>query len=222
MHRPIFLTACLVLAAFVAGVAQAATPRGTGRVTYKCLNEKGEIYYSDRYVPEKCTGGGSQINDRGLTVKKIERQMTPEEREAADQKKREEEAQRLIDDEQRRVDNVLLQSFVTEEDLTRAHEKEIRVVDTDIKAHQLVLKSQERNLTDMLAQAADAERTGQPVPTKVANNIGLLRGQVEAQRALIASKENRRAELRAIYQSQLKRFRELKKAGVAPTVEPST
>jgi hypothetical protein len=220
MHRPSFLLACLVLAASVAGDAQAAN---TGRVTYKCVNAKGEIYYSDHYVPEQCTGGGSQINDQGLTVKKIERQMTPEEREAAEQKKREEEEQARLDEQQRKSDNVLLQSFLSEEDLTRAHEKEIRLVDTDIKAHQLVLKSQERNLTDMLAQAADAERTGQAVPAKVANNIGVLRGQLEAQRALIASKENRRAELRAIYQVQLKRFRELKRAGVAPANEqPST
>ena len=219
MHRPIFLLACLVLASSVAGDALGAGPR----VTYKCKNAKGEIYYSDHYVPEQCTGGGSQLNDRGLTVKKIERQMTPEEREAAEQKKREEEEQARLDEQQRKSDNVLLQSFLSEEDLTRAHEKEIRLVDTDIKAHQLVLKSQERNLTDMLAQAADAERTGQAVPAKVANNIGVLRGQLEAQRALIASKENRRAELRAIYQVQLKRFRELKRAGVAPANEqPST
>ena len=82
-----------------------------------------------------------------------------------------------------------------------------------------MLKSQERNLTDMLAQAADAERTGQAVPPKVVNNIAVLRGQVESQRALIAGKENRRAELKALYQTQLKRFRELTNPGAAATVE---
>jgi hypothetical protein len=54
------------------------------------------------------------------------------------------------------------------------------------------------------------------------NNIAVLRGQVEAQRALIANKEDRRAELKANYQTQLKRFRELKKAGTATTAGPST
>ena len=217
MSRLFPLLACFVLFASCAERAEAAgkSASKTGRVTYKCTNEKGEIFYSDHYEPEHCAGGGSQINDKGLTVKTIDRPLTPEEREAAAQKAREEAEQAARDEAQRKTDSVLLQSFVTEQDLTRAHEKELRLVETDIKAHQLVLKSQERNLTEMLAQAADAERTGQAVPPKVANNISVLRRQVEAQRALIASKANRRVELNTIYDAQLKRFRELKKSGVS-------
>jgi hypothetical protein len=218
MSRLLPLFAASLLLALSGGSARAAGPK----VMYKCLNDKGEIYYSDHFVPEQCTGGGSQINDQGLTVKKIERQMTPEERAAAEQQKRDEEEQRKREEAQRKADNVLLQSFVTEEDLTRAHEKEVRLLEADIKAHQLVLKSQERDLTDMLAQAADAERTGQPVAPKVLSNIGVLRKHVEAQRALIQNKQARRGELNTLYETQLKRFRELKKPGApqATTSEP--
>jgi len=73
-----------------------------------------------------------------------------------------------------------------------------------------VLKSQERNLTDLLASAADSERLGQKVSDGVSKNISIMRRQVERQRAAIAAQQKRRSEMDSHYEAQLARFRELK------------
>jgi hypothetical protein len=216
MSRVVVFVALAVVATLAAQSAEAAGKSAAtpgGRKIYKCADEKGEIFYSDHYDPERCKSGGSQLNDKGMSVKTIERQATPEERAAAEEKARQDAEEKRKADELKKSDSVLLQSFVTEEDLTHAHEKELRLLDSEIKANQLVLKSQERNLTEMLALAADAERANQAVPPNVVKNIAVLRKQVEGQREHIAAKQSRRIELEVNYEAQLKRFRELHQAG---------
>jgi hypothetical protein len=210
----------LVLVAGLALAGAALAGEDTNRKTYKCKNEKGEVYFSDHFVPEQCKGGGAQLNNQGVTVRTIERQMTPEEIAAAKEKAAREAEEKRIADKQAAADRVLLQSYANEDELTRAHQKELTQIDTEIQAARVALQAQEKSLTELLNMAADAERTGQKVSAQVNKNIGIVRRQVESQKTFITRKQAQKEDLERVYQGQLKRYREL--ASDKVTGKPAT
>ena len=205
----------LVAGLMLTGITVAATPSkpapgsDANRRTYKCKNEKGEIYFSDHYVAEQCKGGGVQMNNQGVTVRTIERQMTPEEVAAAKEKAAREAEEKRLADKQAAADRVLLQTYANEDELTRAHQKEVTQVETEIQAARVALTAQEKGLTELLNSAADAERLGQKVTPQVSKNIGIVRRQVESQKTFITRKQAQKEDLERSYQGQLKRYREL-------------
>lgn len=214
-----FARRLVVLAAGVVLALPAVAGDDANRKTFKCKNEKGEIYYSDHFVPEHCKGGGSQLNADGIAVRQIERQLTPEERAAAKAKAERDAEEARIAEEKAHADRVLLQSYANEEELSRAHQKELTQVDTEMQAARASLSAQEKNLTELLNMAADAERAGQKVSAPVTKNIGIVRKQVESQKAFIQRKIAQKEDLERDFQVKLKRYRELiaAKAPAAPT-----
>lgn len=203
MNRRIYLAASVLLA-LCAGDAVAA-----GKI-YKCKNEKGEIFYSQAFDRSKCGGGGAQLNEQGLAVRQIERTKTPEEL-AAEKLQAEQaaEAKRKLEAVQRE-EQVLLLSYASEDDLERAHNKAIEAVDTAIATTQMQLQNQQRSLAELLASAAESERSGQPVSADVAKNIGLVRQQIEGQNEFIARKEQDKLDEQSEYDARLKRYREVR------------
>lgn len=202
----------LRIAAVIAAMAltgQALAGDASTRKTYKCKNEKGETYYSDHFVPDQCKGGGSQLNSEGVSVKTIERQMSPEEAAALKEKAAQDaEAARIVE-KQTQSDRVLMQSYANEEELTRAHQKELTQIDSEITAARVSLDAQEKNLTELLNMAADAERASQKVSPAVSKNIGIVRRQVESQKVFIQRKQQQKEDLDRVYEARLARYREL-------------
>jgi hypothetical protein len=176
---------------------------------YKCKNDKGETFYSQTYDAARCGDGASVMNDQGRTVGTIERRKTAEEiaaEQAAAAAKAAEE-QRIA--EQRQADQVLLMSYASVADLERVRDEEIQVFDNAIATARLQLESQQRSLAQWLANAAESERAGKPVPENVAANIGKVRGQIEEQNAFIQRKEQEKAQTRAAFEQRIRRFEEL-------------
>ena len=199
-----------VLAVAILIASGSAFAQEGAKKIYKCKNEKGEVYYSQSYDPKFCAGGGAQMNSAGIAVKQIDRIKTPEEI-AADKVAAAKAAEaKRIEEARIKADNVLLLSYPGEEDLLRAHNNELESVDGVIKTTELSLVSHEKSLAELLAAAADAERAKQPVPEALTARIDGVRKELEAQRALIARKNEEKAGMVAAYEQRLKRFRELK------------
>jgi hypothetical protein len=150
------------------------------------------------------------MNDQGMAVKKIERVKTAEEI-AAEKAQAEAEAEaRRQKARQDHEDMVLMTSYPSEDELLRAQQQEIGVIDTVIATTQLQIESQQKSLTELLASAAEAERAGRPVTQEVSNNINTVRQRIEAQNAYIAAKQQERADAVAMHKQRLARYRELK------------
>ena len=60
-------------------IGLALAPGAQAAKMYKCVNAQGQIEYRQTYDPHTCNQGGSQMNDQGLAVKKIDRPKTAEE-----------------------------------------------------------------------------------------------------------------------------------------------
>ena len=177
---------------------------------YKCKNEKGETFYSQAYDAKLCGGGGAQLNADGIPVKEIERRKTAEELAAE-----KEAAARLAEDqriaaERKRQDDILMQSYPTEDDLRVGHEQELRAIDGSIKTQEMSASSYEKTLDQLLAQAAESERAGNPVPKPLADRIDKVRGELDLQRKAIERTQDDRTATITSFEAKLERWRELK------------
>jgi regulator of replication initiation timing len=183
--------------------------------TIKCwINHEGVRECGDVIPPEYAQQEHEEKSASGIVTRKHERSKTPEEV-AAERVRREEAAHRqaAADADARRqaaADRVLLHTFSSEDDLLLARDGQLANIESQIKVTESHLEKLDRSLDQMIGEAADLERRGRKVPSRLTRNIGEVRGQIEEQKAFIAEKRAEQAQISAKFDRDLARFRELR------------
>ena len=202
----------LALAAFLAAPAAAGL--------YKWVDEKGNVQYSDRVPPEQASGARSEMDKRGLTIKRTDAARTPEEIAREQELARLRAERERMEAEQKAADQVLLRTFRSEDDILMARDGKVQAIDTQIGVtRSLVAQTQER-LAEQQRQAADMERQGTPVSASQVRAIADLRRQVDDSYAAIVQNEQTRAAVIEKYDRDLVRFRQLQTPGQATASVP--
>lgn len=180
---------------------------------YRWVDAEGKVHYTDALPPEAVNQARDEINSSGVTVNRVDRALTEEERAA--KRIADAEAERLanIKAEQDKMDAALMGSYATEADLARAYRERFDLLDQSLEAARVGIRSQEKSLEDQLAHAASLERGGKPVPATVQSSIAASRRQVEDQREYLRRRETELQNLQAEYDRILQRYRLLKAGG---------
>lgn len=206
-----------VLAAAVAlAAALPAHAQNQGNLRYRWVDAKGLPHYSDSLSAEAMKYGYDLVNDQGLAVRHVERQLTPEERAAAAKLAAEKAALQHAEDLRRRADLQLLNAYGDEAALRQAQQQQLDTIDEQITTTRLSLRNQEKALADLLARAAELERSKQPVPRFLADSISKQRNVVADQRATLAHQQDKRVAAEDAASKQLEHYRALKKAQQDP------
>ena len=199
----------------VAGFAVAAfavlftVPAVAGRL-YKWVDENGKVHYGD-HVPAKYASKERRVlNDRAIEVQRIEAAKTPEQIEAERrlEARRREEARRRA--EQLAHDRMLLSTFASVDDMEMAREGKIQAIDSLIRVTKARIAKLEEKLTQYTRRAAMLERAGRPVPKPLRSNIEQAREQIRRYQEFIESKRVEQERIRATFEKDIARFRELK------------
>ncbi len=191
----------------VLGLAIAA-PASAGKL-YKWVDEKGNVHFSDKVPPEAAKLAHKEMNQSGITVKEVARAKTQEELAAEAAQKIKDEEARKIAEAQAQADRALMLSYTTVDDLIRARDQELGVIDSNMATAKLTMASQEKNLSDLLAHAADFERSKKPVPQAVNDSIAHVRAQIEAQQKSLIERESTKEAVRKDYEAKQLRWHEL-------------
>lgn len=180
---------------------------------YRWVDAEGKVHYTDALPPEAVNQARDEINSSGVTVNRVDRALTEEERAA--KRIADAEAARLanIKAEQDKMDAALMGSYATEADLARAYRERFDLLDQSLEAARVGIRSQEKSLEDQLAHAGSLERGGKPVPATVQSSIAASRKQVEEQREYLRRRETELQNLQAEYDRILERYRLLKAGG---------
>ena len=123
-----------------------------GGSTYKWVDEKGIVHYSDHMPNEALTKGGIVLDKQGRPVQKIEAPLTPEQRSA---KAAEEERQLLTRREREdraRRDRALLQSYTTEEDIDIARGRALATIVAQVKSAEIYTEELSRRQEELVKQ----------------------------------------------------------------------
>lgn len=177
---------------------------------YRWVDEQGRVHYSDQLPPSEVQRAREEYSERGTKLRSVERALTPEEREAmrlaalaAEQERQRREAEEA---EKRK----LLQMYPSEENLRRAHQDQLRLLDRQINTARVVLESEESVLAQLLARAAEADASDQRVPPMLASRIKEMRERVAASRAELARLEGERRNAEEQQQRELERYRRVR------------
>lgn len=198
-----------VCALALAGMTAAAAEK-TGRNQYKWRDAGGALHYSDALPAEAAQFGYEVVNAQGVVIRRVERARTAEEKAAAKAELAKAQALREEADARARTDAQLLSAYPAESDLKRAQQQKLDLLDQQVNAARISLRSQEQALTDQLAHAAEMERNGKTLPDAQARQLAQTQKQVDSQRAALARREAERAAAAAKFDAEAERYRDLK------------
>ena len=177
---------------------------------YRWKDASGVVHFSDTIPSSALAGGYDVVDDSGMVVRHVDRELTPAERHqaaavAAHAATAKREAQ------QRRVEDAqMLAAYPSDKDLEQSQQAQLQQIQFDISSLVTNLRSQEDSLTELLAHAADMERSGKPIPPFVNKRIAEQRASVDDERAALAQRRADLANAKTRFAAQLEHYRALR------------
>lgn len=178
---------------------------------YKWVDENGKVFYSDKIPPKANQGAHSRLNEKGLTIENKGAAKTDEEIKKEKELERLRKEKQAVIKKQEAKDKVLLKTFRSEDDLILARDGKLASVDNYIEITKGNIKRFKDKLAIMQSAAADREKAGKTVSTKFQEDMEALKRQINQSYASIVSREQTKQDIRIAYQTDIDRFRVLKK-----------
>lgn len=203
LQKFIFGSAVLVL-------GFASLPAHAGKI--KCWRNSDGIRECGNIVPpEYAQKGHDELNSQGIKVKSVERALSKEE--IAERKRIEatEKAKQKAIEEKQKQDMVLLNTFANEDEIVMARNGKITAIRTEIRLTYKSLNKAKNRLHESTKKAANFERAGKPAPKKIADEIAMNQKQIDNYEKFIAAKKSELSKINTQFDTDLKRFRQLRK-----------
>jgi Domain of unknown function (DUF4124) len=176
--------------------------------TYKWVDEKGIVHYSDKMPPDAVNRAHVELDRQGRQVTKIDRALTPEEIRAraadADRQRQEAKEQEIV----ARRDRALLASYTREEDLDLARARALTTIDGQMQSARVyaaALTKRQQELND-LKQASGSKGA----PPAVERELESVDSELAKTNALIEAKRQESLGVAAKYDTDKQRWRTLK------------
>ena len=194
-----FLLAALLLAA----------PASNAERTFKWVDAQGNTHYGDRVPMQAAAQKRQEINEQGRTLKAY---AEPGSQESIAEQKRlaaMEYEQKQQTEEQRQRDKELLATYPTETDILIARDTELDANEEFIRMTDIRIKSLQKRLAELTAEASDYASRGKPVPEFVQHQTARIEEQINQNQSIISSKRAEMDTINQRYAAELTRYQSL-------------
>lgn len=216
----------IVPAAIAIALAIAGSPSPVRGATYKWVDEKGVVQYTDKIPNEALTKGSTVLDKQARPVKKIDPPLTPEQIRA---READEENRRLtakVSEEVARRDRALISSYTTESEIDLARSRSLGTIDGQIESSLAYTQQLAKRREELEKQKA--KLAGKPMPAALEREFEGNDSETEKTAALLEQKRRERAGVVARYDADKSRWRELRSiadanaaaAAAAPRTHP--
>ena len=176
---------------------------------YRYENDQGKLVY-DHHVPPKFVHKGyTVLSEEGRVLRVVEPELSPEEKVVRNARVAAEEAEQRRLDDQRDNDKELLRLYKSVGDVERARDRKIRALQSAVDLTEENLNRLVKQKLSVETHAADLERGGLPVSEEVMENLRIIDEQIAERRQEIESRSREQDTIRAQYDRDMKRVREL-------------
>ncbi|WP_347257958.1 DUF4124 domain-containing protein [Methylocaldum sp.] len=180
---------------------------GSDAATYRWVDEKGAVHYSDRVPPEEAKHRRSKLDAQGHEVEVLEGAKSPEQIEGENQLKQLRLDQERILAGQRDRDLALLRTYRSEEEINLALQGKLNMLDSLIKVTEANKQRQQALLDGQEKRAADLEKKGQALPKSLRDTMEAARRQIAGHEAKIKRIEAEKASISDSFAKDIARFK---------------
>jgi len=196
-----------------AGLACAAASNKSRKdegVAYRWVDEHGVVHYGDRVPPEYAKKERAILNSQGVEVGRLEAQKTPEQL-AEEERHRQEQLRR------KQHDAFLLTTYTSVSDIEHLRDLRLEQIRGQQRAAELYIETLNSRLAALQTRAmnfrpysprAEARR----MPDDLAADLVRTLNELRTQRNLLAAKQEEEVAVRAQFQADIDRYRELRTA----------
>lgn len=203
LYRRLGVLAALSLAA--ATHAQAANS------TYRWVDDKGQVHYSDALPGQQSGMGHSELDKQGRVVKEAPRtRYSAEELRRQQQEAAEREARKRAQQAQERHDRALLSTYAREDEIDLARDRTMKLEQANLVNFRLRLDRAKKDLAEIEADIAAVRKLRPKVPAYMLNSREEALKQVKRLNDDIARREQEIVEIGARFDSDKARWRALK------------
>jgi hypothetical protein len=205
--RPL-LAVLLGAAALLAAAAYAAPSSSKqGGIAYKWVDEQGVVHYGDHIPPQYAQQDREVLNSQGVPVGHVEAAQTPEQAAAAALKKAE-----VF--KQRQHDSFLMSTYTSVKDIEALRDVRLDQLQGQRTAAEQYVESLRSRLGSLQVRAVSFEPyssnpDARRMPDDLAENLVRTLNEVRVQSAALAAKSEEEKTLRAQFDADIQRYREL-------------
>jgi len=211
MSRPLPLLSLGMLLAF-AGLASVGANAGPGNgndkgIAYRWTDEQGVVHYGDRIPPQYAQKERAVLNSQGVEVRKLDAQMTPEQA-AADARTQ----QTFL--RQKQHDVFLTNNYGSVKEIEALRDVRLDQLRVQRNAAEQYVETLHSRLAALQTRARvfkpysprpDARR----MPDELAENLVHTLNELRTQSNAVATKQKEESALKAQFQADIERYREL-------------
>ncbi len=183
---------------------------------YKWVDENGVVHYGDAVPPKDSKKERHVLNRQGVTVKVLDRAKTIEELNALAADAAEMERERSREQRQAERDQVLLDTYLSEDEITMLRDRRILAIEARIGVTRHYLDNL-RTEWDQLEREAmkynfpyDASSDLPPLPEDLAEHIVFTENAMAEHMSSLSELRSQQSQIRAQFERDLSRFRYLK------------
>ena len=187
----------------------ASFPAIAGKL-YSWVDEHGKTHYGNTVPPQYAQQGNAELNQRGLVVKKTDAALTPEQRKAKEEElaqQKEEEKKAL---EQKRRDKALLNTYTTEKEVDLVRDRNLQQGELQLQSMELRAKQVQPRLDQARKRAEDLAAKKRPLPPDLQQELEEKGKELRRLQEMIQQKRAEMDAIRAKFEDDKKRFRELR------------
>jgi hypothetical protein len=203
----VLLSAAALLATHAYASPTPAHSSNKGGIAYKWVDEQGVVHYGDHIPPQYAQQDREVLNSQGVPVSHIQAALTPEQAAVEARKKAE-----VF--KQRQHDSFLVSTYTSVKDIEALRDVRLDQLHGQRAAAEQYVESLRSRLGSLQSRAvayqpyssnADARR----MPDDLAENLVRTLNEVRVQSAALAAKSEEEKTLRAQFDADIQRYREL-------------
>lgn len=183
---------------------------------FKWEDEHGVVHYGDRVPAEDAKRERYILNDHGVAVETLSRELSPAER--AIRRGMAEEAARIEAERQRQLeyDRILLATYLSVEDIVQLRDERLTTLAGQLRVNEHYVKTLREQLLRMEERAKrynypfDPESDLPPLPEKVAENLLDTANGLAQREEDISRIRREQARISTAFEADIRRFRSLK------------
>jgi hypothetical protein len=169
----------------------------------------------DSVPPDQARHDRDVLNNQGIRIGREEGEITPEEQAEIDRKAQEEADRVAKIEEQRRYDQMLLDAYLTVDQIESLRDRRLELMDSRIRITEIILRNLYKKLDDLersasrFAPYSDKEDAA-PIPQNLSTDIDRTQSAIKIREEAMDEIRAGQDEVRQDFQRDIDRFRQLK------------